>query len=52
MEVSTICQALPNEFETFRERDLSGVSFDYLFCDAPRFKMHAVSESADPMLAA
>ena len=50
--VSSICQAIRSEFDAFNERDLSGLTLDYLFLDATNFKMHPTSESAEPVLAA
>ncbi len=50
--VSTVCAAIKTEFDTFNERDLSGLALDYLFLDATNFKMHPASESAEPVLAA
>ncbi len=50
--VSTVCAAIKTEFDVFQERDLSGLTLDYLFLDATNFKMHPASESAEPVLAA
>ncbi|MEW9527392.1 transposase [Microbispora sp. NPDC049125] len=49
--VSTICQAIVAEYDTWCRRELSGVELDYLFLDASHFKMHDGSR-AEPILAA
>jgi putative transposase len=49
--VSRICQAIAEQFETWRTRRLDLVSLDYLFCDGSHFKMHPGSP-AEPILAA
>jgi transposase-like protein len=49
--VSRICQAIREEFATWRERDLSGVVLDYLYLDASHFRMHP-GAPAEPVLAA
>ncbi|MEU4534418.1 IS256 family transposase [Streptosporangium sp. NPDC023825] len=49
--VSTICQAIVAEYDTWCRRDLSAVELDYLFCDASHFKMHD-GQRAEPVLAA
>lgn len=49
--VSRICQQIGVEFDAWRERDLSAVEIDYLFCDASHFRMHAGSR-AEPILSA
>lgn len=49
--VSTICQAIVTEYDTWCRRDLSTVELDYLFCDASHFKMHD-GQRAEPVLAA
>ena len=48
---SRICGRLRDEFEAFRDRDLSDVELDYLFLDASHFKMHDGSR-AEPVLVA
>ncbi|MGN9847553.1 IS256 family transposase [Nonomuraea sp. H19] len=49
--VSTICQAIVAEYDSWCRRDLSGIELDYLFLDASHFKMHDGSR-AEPILAA
>jgi transposase-like protein len=49
--VSTICQAIKDEYERWAARRLDGVVLDYLFLDASFFKMHPGSP-AEPVLAA
>ncbi|TMR33950.1 IS256 family transposase, partial [Nonomuraea zeae] len=49
--VSTICQAIVAEYDTWCRRDLTGVELDYLFLDASHFKMHD-GQRAEPILAA
>jgi putative transposase len=49
--VSRICEQIKDEFDTWRTRDLSGVSIDYLFVDASHFKMHDGARS-EPVLVA
>ncbi|MFI8829383.1 transposase [Streptomyces sp. NPDC053431] len=49
--VSNICQAIRTECDAWRERDLSGVTLDYLFIDASHFRMHP-NAPAEPVLAA
>ncbi|MCC2280884.1 IS256 family transposase [Streptomyces sp. ET3-23] len=49
--VSGICQAIRAEYDAWRERDLSGVTLDYLFIDASHFRMHP-NAPAEPVLAA
>jgi putative transposase len=49
--VSRICEAIKAEFATWRTRDLSGVTLDYLFVDASHFKMHDGARS-EPVLVA
>lgn len=48
---SRICQRLRDEFESFRNRDLSDIELDYLFLDGSHFKMHDGSR-AEPVLVA
>jgi putative transposase len=38
--VSRVCEAIKEEFDAFKRRDLSGVELDYLFVDGSHFKMH------------
>ena len=47
--VSRICEAIKDEFESWRARDLSGVSLDYLFLDGSHFKFHP-GAAAEPVL--
>jgi putative transposase len=49
--VSRICEAIKEQFDTWRIRDLSEVSIDYLFVDASHFKMHDGARS-EPVLVA
>jgi putative transposase len=49
--VSRICEQIKDEFATWRTRDLSEVTIDYLFIDASHFKMHDGARS-EPVLAA
>ena len=49
--VSTVCQAIKGEYETWTQRRLDGLVLDYLFLDASFFRMHPGS-SAEPVLAA
>ncbi|MET7458528.1 IS256 family transposase [Streptomyces sp. NPDC005574] len=49
--VSSICQSIRGEYDNWRERDLSGVTLDYLFIDASHFRMHP-NAPAEPVLAA
>jgi transposase-like protein len=49
--VSRVCQAIGEQFETWRTRPLDGVVLDYLFLDASMFKMHPGAR-AEPVLAA
>jgi putative transposase len=49
--VSTICQAIVAEYDTWCRRDLTDVELDYLFLDASHFKMHD-GQRAEPVLAA
>jgi len=49
--VSRICEAIRDEFDTWRSRDLSGVELDYLFGDGSYFKMHP-GAPAEPVLVA
>ena len=49
--VSSICQAIRQEYEAWARRRLDHVSLDYLFLDASFFRMHPGSP-AEPVLAA
>mgnify|MGYP000905400744 FL=1 len=49
--MSTVCQAIKGEYETWTQRRLDGLVLDYLFLDASFFRMHPGS-SAEPVLAA
>jgi putative transposase len=49
--VSRICEAIRDEFDTWRSRDLSGVELDYLFADGSFFRMHP-GAPAEPVLVA
>ena len=49
--VSRVCQAIRDEFDTWRTRRLDDVELDYLFCDGSHFKMHAGGRT-EPVLAA
>ena len=49
--VSRVCQAIAEEFNTWRCRRLDDVELDYLFLDGSHFKMHQGTR-AEPVLAA
>ncbi len=49
--VSTVCQAIKDEYEAWARRRLDGIALDYLFLDASFFRMHPGSP-AEPVLAA
>jgi putative transposase len=49
--VSRVCQAIKDEFDAFKHRDLSDVEFEYLFLDGSHFKYHAGAK-AEPVLVA
>lgn len=49
--VSRVCQAIAEEFNTWRQRRLDDLELDYLFLDASHFKMHQGTR-AEPVLAA
>jgi putative transposase len=49
--VSRVCQAIRDEFDTWRTRRLDEVELDYLFLDGSHFKMHHGAR-AEPVLAA
>lgn len=48
---SRICQRLKDDFEAFRNRDLSDIDIDYLFLDGSHFKMHD-GTGAEPVMVA
>ena len=49
--VSRICEAIREEFDTWKTQDLSGVELDYLFVDGSFFRMHP-GAPAEPVLVA
>jgi transposase-like protein len=49
--VSRICEAIKDEFDAFKAKDLSGVELEYLFLDGSHFKMHP-GAGAEPVLVA
>ncbi|HWG75158.1 MAG TPA: IS256 family transposase, partial [Acidimicrobiales bacterium] len=49
--VSRICEAIRDEFDAWRARDLTGVELDYFFADGSYFKMHP-GAPAEPVLVA
>lgn len=49
--VSRVCQAIVEEFTTWRQRRLDDIELDYLFLDGSHFKMHQGTR-AEPVLAA
>lgn len=49
--VSRVCQAIKEEFDGFRRRDLSDVELEYLFLDGSHFRYHAGAK-AEPVLVA
>jgi transposase-like protein len=49
--VSRVCEAIKNEFDTWKQRDLSDVHLEYLFLDGSHFKFHDGAR-AEPVLAA
>ena len=49
--VSRICEAIKDEFDTWKTRDLSGIEVDYFFADGIYFRMHPVAP-AEPVLVA
>jgi len=49
--VSRICEAIRDEFDAWKTRDLSGVEVDYFFADGSYFKMHP-GAPAEPVLVA
>lgn len=50
--VSRICEAIKDEFDTWRARDLSGVELDYFFADGSYFRMHPGSPACSSPVAA
>jgi len=49
--VSRVCEAIKDELDTWKARDLSEVSLEYLFLDGSHFRMHDGAR-AEPVLAA
>jgi transposase-like protein len=49
--VSRICEAIKDEFDAWRTRDLTGIELDYLFVDGSFFRMHP-GAPAEPVLVA
>ncbi|WP_406410750.1 transposase [Streptomyces sp. NBC_01614] len=49
--VSNICQSIRTDYDSWRHRNLSSVTPDYLFVDAFLFRMHP-NARAEPVLAA
>ena len=49
--VSSVCQAIKEEYQAWAQRRLDEITLDYLFLDASFFRMHPGS-SAEPVLAA
>ena len=49
--VSRICEAIRDEFDTWRRRDLSGVELEYLYLDGSHFRYHDGAR-AEPVLCA
>lgn len=49
--VSSVCQAIKDEYQAWAQRRLDQVALDYLFLDASFFRMHPGSP-AEPVLAA
>jgi transposase-like protein len=49
--VSRICEAIKDEFDSFKKADLSEIELEYLFIDGSHFKMHPGTE-AEPVLVA
>ena len=49
--VSRVCEAIKDEFDIWKTRDLSEVSLEYLFLDGSHFRMHDGAR-AEPVLAA
>jgi putative transposase len=49
--VSRICQAIKDEFDAWKTRDLGGIELEYLFLDGSHFRMHP-DAPAEPVLCA
>lgn len=49
--VSRICEAIKDEFDRFKNADLSEIECEYLFLDGSHFKMHP-GTNAEPVLVA
>ena len=49
--VSRICEAIKDEFDRFKNRDLSEICLEYLFIDGSHFRMHPGAK-AEPVLVA
>lgn len=49
--VSRVCEAIKEEFDAFKARDLSEIELEYLFLDGSHFKFHAGAK-AEPVLVA
>jgi transposase-like protein len=49
--VSRVCEAIKEEFDSWRKRDLSEVALEYLFLDGSHFRYHDGAR-AEPVLAA
>lgn len=49
--VSRICEAIKDEFDRFKNRDLSAICLEYLFIDGSHFRMHPGTK-AEPVLVA
>jgi len=49
--VSRVCEAIKDEFDTWKVRDLSDVALEYLFLDGSHFRYHDGAR-AEPVLAA
>jgi putative transposase len=49
--VSRICQAIKEEFDAWKIRDLHGIELEYLFLDGSHFRMHP-GAPAEPVLCA
>jgi putative transposase len=49
--VSRICQAIKDEFDAWKTRDLGGIELEYLVLDGSHFRMHP-GAPAEPVLAA
>lgn len=49
--VSRICEAIKDEFDRFKNKDLSDICLEYLFLDGSHFRMHAGTK-AEPVLVA